>query len=790
MDYRFTEDYLAKPDESLASHNAKLLENLYLLKDLGYLQEKDMPLLIEAAQTHDLGKIVAMFQYRVRNNTHFDPEKEVGHNILSAFLVDLEGKLERKDFYRVVHIVLNHHHYVNNYKQLDESKRLIVRGLAEITDAMAKYGIVYSAEALLDRLGTRALKRSREAGEEWETKILQGYLYKCDYAASAGIPIEYPNDFLSDAMDKLPFEWNELQVFCREHRSESLLISAPTGMGKTEAALWWLGNGKGFYVLPLKTAINAIYLRIRENILCEQQIEERLGLLHGDSIDIYLSESTEESEWDKAMTYYQRTRSLSLPLTVTTPDQLFDFVYKYEGYELKWTTLSYSKIIIDEIQAYSPDLLAYLIYGLQSVALAGGQFAVFTATLPPFISELLMDIPKKKGSSLDPKLQEDQKRLSKCLSKIKKRRFSSDLLRHHLSLVDKMLDAEDIREVYHREEKKKILVVCNTVKQAQELYESLKEEGEVYLLHAKFIQKHRKEKEVRILLDGRTFEKETKRLNDKKVIWIATQIVEASLDIDFDYVFTELTDLNGLFQRLGRCNRKGVKSIKEPNCFVYTQINEHLFFRGEKGFIDQTLYELSKEALIQHGNGILTEDEKFDLIEEYFTLENIQRRGSAFYEKYQEIYHWISELCVGQTEWAMVKKMFRNILSYSVIPEPVYEQYREEIDEIMKQLQVTEENLRKKGCSSSDRRQLRLLRTNLRKEVKSYCLNVGIYDIPPYMLRELNSSSSCVSDRNILSLGKEKIAIVPCVYTEEAGFQRLTEKQSQQQVADRWDAFM
>ena len=70
-------------------------------------------------------------------------------------------------------------------------------------------------------------------------------------------------------------------------------------------------------------------------------------------------------------------------------DQLFNFVFKYQGYELKLTTLSYSRIVIDEIQMYSPDLLAYLIYGLEHIAKMGGKIAIMTATLSPFVKELL-----------------------------------------------------------------------------------------------------------------------------------------------------------------------------------------------------------------------------------------------------------------------------------------------------------------------------------------------------------------------------------------------------------------
>ena len=54
----------------------------------------------------------------------------------------------------------------------------------------------------------------------------------------------------------------------------------------------------------------------------------------------------------------------------------FDMAFRYPGYEQKLATLSYSKVIIDEIQMYSADLLAYLIYGLKLITDYGGQFAI------------------------------------------------------------------------------------------------------------------------------------------------------------------------------------------------------------------------------------------------------------------------------------------------------------------------------------------------------------------------------------------------------------------------------
>jgi CRISPR-associated endonuclease/helicase Cas3 len=55
-----------------------------------------------------------------------------------------------------------------------------------------------------------------------------------------------------------------------ENRGENVIAVAQTGMGKTEAGLLWIGNNKGFFTLPLKTAINAIYDRVRRDIVKEK----------------------------------------------------------------------------------------------------------------------------------------------------------------------------------------------------------------------------------------------------------------------------------------------------------------------------------------------------------------------------------------------------------------------------------------------------------------------------------------------------------------------------------------
>ncbi|MEG2058196.1 MAG: CRISPR-associated helicase/endonuclease Cas3, partial [Romboutsia sp.] len=169
-----------------------------------------------------------------------------------------------------------------------------------------------------------------------------------------------------------------------------------------------------------------------------------------------------------------------------------------------------------------------------------------------------------------------------------------------------------------------------------ELYSELKERGieNLNIFHSKFIKRDRSKKESEILKFGKTDFK-------GDGIWISTQIVEASLDIDFDYLFTELSDINGLFQRLGRCNRKGEKSLENYNCFIFLEVDDNILTKGNTGFIDRKIYELSKEAL-KEKSGILSEEEKVDIINKTLTTQNI--KGSKYYEEYIRFSEWIKDV--------------------------------------------------------------------------------------------------------------------------------------------------
>lgn len=758
-------NFLAKsnPRETIVEHTEKLIDNYNKLKAIYPNLRVDWDILYLACLYHDLGKMNKKFQDKIENRKrHRD---EIPHGVLSLAFINTK-ELERKgytdDQIRLLAQAIAYHHD----REFNFDREMLNKEIELLKYEAENFKYERLEKIVVKKISRKyfSMNRFYEKNEDeyneieseeidlfFDYVLIKGLLNRIDYAASAGVDVEIKNNFLLYDLDKNALDyirrkrkdsnvnWNELQQYMINNRDENLIVVAQTGMGKTEAGLLWIGNNKGFFTLPLKTAINAMYKRIVENIVVKEY-EYKVGLLHSDIKREYLDRK-DEIDIDE---YYAKTKQLSLPLTICTIDQIFDFVYRYRGFELKLATLSYSKVVIDEVQMYSPDLLAYLVIGLYYIEKMGGKFAILTATLPQIFVELL----RKEGIKF----------------KIPKP-FTNNRIRHSIKVVHEKINAEFIKQIY---KENKVLVICNTVKEAQRIFMELTKDesikNDIKLFHSGFIKRDRKVKEEEILKFG-------DKNNICRGIWITTQVVEASLDIDFDVLVTELSDLNGLFQRMGRCYRDRDWNKDGYNCYVFDGGNSKCSGVGKSKVIDELIFELSKKVL-KNLEGPITEDEKIKLIDSVYTMENL--KGTEYFKELMDAIEYVKSIESYELSANDIKKLFRNIESKTVIPKPIYEKFKKEISKYIEKLNDKYDI----NMTTEERKKLKEEKLKARIDLDDLTVSIPIYRAEKQLLETIKINNY------------EFIEIFECNYDDHLGIVYEHNKTNESNNSEYEDRFI
>lgn len=618
--------YKAKPNQTLEEHIAKS-EALFeqFVKTYGkHFFEQELKSIGFAIKHHDDGKKNPHFQRKITEGK-YTVEGEIPHGILSCAFIELKKLIDEfgEDYaLAILRAIYNHHN-----RKLPSDKEIKNYIYNEMAGYLGKNTVLYFDTVIRGNLRNRSLKDE----EYWRFAVIKGMLNKIDYAASSddgtySQGLELPAiDVSQNVLNK--FRPNPCQQYMQKNSNDNIIVIASTGSGKTEGALLWAGADKTFYTLPLKVSIDAIYSRFIQN---EYISSEKLGHLHSDTIDFILKENKDDSSYQNALLFKKRSKAYIYPLTISTVDQLFTFVFRYFGSEIIAATLKYSRIVIDEIQSYSPGVLACIIYGLKIITQLGGKFCIMTATLPPYLLDEFkrLNIPTK----------EPQK-------------FLTDTIRHNIAVIDN--EEFDFAAIaVQAQSSKRVLIIVNTVKRAQSVYLEIKKHysGKVVLLHSRFIRTDRAKRENEI--------KDYKNLPES-CIFISTQIVEASLDIDFDVLYTDMCPADSLLQRLGRCYRKREYKLSEPDVFI---LNSDVY----KGIYDKDIFYLSTQYLKQY-SGVFSEQKKLEYIDQVYNKDNII--NTDFYKDYKSRLDFLNNIMSGVLDEKEVKKKFRDILNVSIVPE-------------------------------------------------------------------------------------------------------------------------
>ncbi|SMO80685.1 CRISPR-associated helicase, Cas3 family [Saccharicrinis carchari] len=420
-----------------------------------------------------------------------------------------------------------------------------------------------------------------------ELLLAAGALKQCDHSASAGI---FKVNVLEDRHFNFLYEKKWAPYFHQKKAAETngnIVLTAPTGSGKTEASLMWLhkqmkGNGQGrtFYILPFTASINAMFERLDEKM---QGNNEIVGVIHGKLSEYIESRFGDENySWQNEKLKHElkdNFRALVPPLKVTTPFQLLKSMFGLKGFEKGIFEMSGAYFIFDEIHAYDPEVTAQIKVLIEfACQFLNVKVCLMTATLPTFLKkEFTNAIGEHSEIRADAELYQS-------------------LIRHRIKVADGLL-SEHINEIQQRLDLgEKVLVVSNTVKQAQEIYNRLDASKKV-LLHSAFNGIDRNKKEAK-LMSG-----EVKLL-------VGTQAIEVSLDIDYDVIFTESAPLDALLQRFGRVNRHRVNGQYRPpcDCIIFSGRNDvDKFIYKNEDVITRTLNALKN--IQSENSGLVAENE-------------------------------------------------------------------------------------------------------------------------------------------------------------------------------------
>ncbi|WP_201336213.1 CRISPR-associated helicase Cas3', partial [Lactobacillus nasalidis] len=453
----------------------------------------------------------------------------------------------------------------------------------------------------------------------------------------AWIPEEV-NDANGYYQQHFGFKPRQIQSVMEEQIKETIdpglvIIEAEMGIGKTEIALTaaeqlaYATGRTGIYIgLPTQATTNAMFDRVEKWLTEIAEIDGSkldIKLLHGKSswnsryTSLPRAEDIESEETDEGAvtvnSWFSGKKSILADFAVGTIDNLLLMGLKQKHLFLRHLGFSNKVVIIDEVHAYDMYMSSYLLKALEWLGAYHVPVIILSATLPKEKrNELIKHYGKGKYVRFKKVLQAEEgwenNQAYPLLSIL-----DGKNLRQYADFGLKT-EAKELQVSYINDDPVSVLakvkeqikdggiagIIVNTVKRAQEFAKLVDPSQQCLVLHSAFLASDRTELEDKLQkMIGKNGER------PEKMIVIGTQVLEQSLDIDFDVLFTDIAPIDLLLQRAGRLHRHKISRpaglqqrqlyVMKPDADDYGPANEAVY---EKYYLQKTEHFLPEKVLL------------------------------------------------------------------------------------------------------------------------------------------------------------------------------------------------
>lgn len=391
------------------------------------------------------------------------------------------------------------------------------------------------------------------------------------------------------------------------------IIEAPMGLGKTEAALALseilaarAGAGGMFFGMPTQATSNGIFPRLEKwagGLAEDEQTLLAIKLAHGNAAlnedyrELFTGHSNLNIESDSGLIVHDwfsgRKQTLLSDFVIGTVDQLLMAALKQKHVMLKHFGLSGKVVVVDECHAYDAYMSQYLDMAIKWLGIYKVPVIILSATLPEKrraeLIEAYTDSEKRRAkhteAHVDKTIADEAWKHSLAYplltytenNAVKQKALAFDGENKEVSVRRIIRDEVAATAGYAVERGGCVGVIVNTVRKAQEIAAELQSafpKAEVIIMHAQFIMTDRAKREEQILKRvGKHSTPESRR----RLIIVGTQVLEQSLDLDFDLMITELCPMDLLLQRTGRLhrhNRVRPQGLETASCFVLDETDD------------------------------------------------------------------------------------------------------------------------------------------------------------------------------------------------------------------------